>query len=177
MNHDAKPSIPSEEELKNFQLAVELQKMGENVISFDDFLIPNLSTGSRALAFASTSTSATPTDTAPSTSVGTSSLPSISSYHIDETDWFDNLIDENKWKTKYEAMERKYLDLEAKYNELKNLIEVTGSVYAAKQLQLDMVLQKHELSSDDSEAKQNLEYKNKRQKLTGPNSWRCMALS
>ena len=149
--------------------------MGENVISFDDFLIPNLST--RCSVLASTSVSATPTDTAPSTSVGTSSLPSMSSYHIDETDWFDNLIDENEWKTKYEAMERKYLDLEAKYNELKNLIEITGSVYAAKQLQLDMVLQKHEVSSNDSGAKQNLEHKNKRQKLTGPNSWRCMALS
>ena len=86
------------------------------------------------------------------------------------------MIDENEWKTKYEAMERKYLDLEAKYNELKNLIEITGSVYAAKQLQLDMVLQKHEVSSDFG-TKQNLEHENKRQKLTGPNSWRCMALS
>ena len=108
-------------------------------------------------------------------------------YYIDETDWFDNLIDDNRvqWKAEYEKMKRKYDELEAKYNELKNLIGVTGSLYAAKQMQLDNLLQKHEFSSDPG-AKQSLEYsKNKRQKieydsdnkLAEPNSWRCMALS
>ena len=102
-------------------------------------------------------------------------------YHIDSTDWFDNLIDDNgvQWKAKYEEMKRKYDELGAKYDELKGMIEVTGSVYAAKQMQLDQLLQKHQIKSDP-EAKPSLEYENKRQKMeydSEPNSWRCMALS